>query len=178
MVHFSTDLVYSGGAPPCSERSVPVPSNLYGWTKLLGDISVLRRNPKAVVLRTSVLIGGAPSGRPTFSDDLLAGRVERVWVDSFRHHTSIRWLARTAADITGSGFTGLVHAAGLHDQSRAAFAEALFRVTGCGNGIPHQAYSPRGMPRNLSLDMTLACAVLPVEPLDLESSIREEYQEG
>jgi dTDP-4-dehydrorhamnose reductase len=175
LVHFSTDLVYGGGIPPYSERSCSVPASFYGWTKLLGDKAVLRQNQLSTVLRTSVLFGSTTSERPTFSQDLLEGRIETVFVDSFRHHTSIDWLAATLTGIMDSGITGLVHAAGLHDQSRAAFAEALFEHIRRPEDIPASGYTTGKIPRNLALDMSRACAILPLKPLDLASSIAREY---
>ncbi len=177
-IHFSTDLVYGGGIPPYCERSPAVPACFYGWTKLLGDIAVLGRSPLSTVLRTSVLFGKTTSERPTFSQDLLEGRIDTVFVDGFRHHTSIDWLAETVPGIADSGFTGLVHAAGLHDQSRAAFAEALFVHLGKAADLPVPGYSSGRIPRNLALDMSLACAILPLKPLDLGSSIAREYAAG
>jgi len=178
LVHFSTDLVYGGGTPPYREGSPSVPSCLYGWTKLLGDRAVLDRNPLAAVLRTSVLVGRAGSARPTFSEELLQGSVRRVWVDSFRHHTSLGWLVSVTSGIAESGLAGLFHAAGLHGQSRAAFAEELYRRTGFPGTEPEQGYSPDGVPRNLALDMSRACSMLPYRPLDPGESIDLEYPTG
>jgi dTDP-4-dehydrorhamnose reductase len=123
-----------------------------------------------------VLFGRTESARSTFSEDILDGKVKRAYVDSFRHHTSLGWLASVALEAAGSGLAGLFHAAGLHDQSRAAFAEALIAHTGFEGKAPVQGYSPAGVPRNLALDMTRACAMLPCRPLDLVESLSLEYE--
>jgi dTDP-4-dehydrorhamnose reductase len=60
LIHFSTDCVFSGEAGPYSEASVPDARDLYGRSKLLGEVN----RPNALTLRTSI-IGhelGAASG--------------------------------------------------------------------------------------------------------------------
>jgi len=51
MVHFSTDCVFSGTHGPYSEASLPDPNDLYGRSKLLGEVN----QPNAITLRTSVI---------------------------------------------------------------------------------------------------------------------------
>ncbi len=57
IIHFSTDCVFSGNAGPYTEASPPDPQDLYGRSKLLGEINA----PNALTLRTSIIgheIGG------------------------------------------------------------------------------------------------------------------------
>ncbi len=127
MVHISTDLVYSGGIPPYTERSPAVPRSLYGWTKLLGDIAVLNRNPLACVVRTSVLTGKAGAKMTTFSEDILSGRASGFHVDCFRNHTDINALARFLSKCLFSSMNGLVLAAAPYSMSRASYAYTLLK---------------------------------------------------
>jgi len=59
LVHFSTDCVFSGRRGPSSEDDVPDPVDLYGRSKLLGEVD----GPGCLTLRTSIigreLSGGA-----------------------------------------------------------------------------------------------------------------------
>jgi len=178
MIHFSTDLVYSGGVPPYRETSPAVPCSLYGWTKLLGDIAVLHRNPEALVLRTSVLFGEVESRSTTFSQDVLSGAATAFYVDCFRNHTSIRWLAGGLHLMVDSGISGLVLAAGENDSSRSAFAEALLNHVGRATDRLVQGYAPDGTPHNLALNVSWARTVLPSPPLSLNESLSAEYPPG
>ncbi len=53
-VHVSTDYVFDGTASlPLSEEAIPNPINVYGVTKLAGEISCMLENPDAIIIRTS-----------------------------------------------------------------------------------------------------------------------------
>lgn len=151
LVHFSTDLVYGGATPPYGERSPCVPRSIYGWTKLLGDLSVLSAHPDALVVRTSVLFGEVGASRRTFSEELLAGLVGSVHVDSWRNHTPVSWLPGAVMGAFGAGARGLLLVAGLHSLARSAFAEMLFAHLG-RTDCPPAGYRPPGVPEDLSLD--------------------------
>jgi dTDP-4-dehydrorhamnose reductase len=145
LVHISTDLVYSGGIPPYTESSPACPSSIYGWTKLLGDRAVIRRNPLALVVRTSVLVGEAGAAVPTFTEDILQGRATVFHVDSFRNHTEIGLLAEYLEKALLSEDAGLVLAAAPYSMSRAAYAFSVLKRD------VNMAMAPEGIPRDLTL---------------------------
>jgi dTDP-4-dehydrorhamnose reductase len=151
MVHFSSDLVHSGGNPPYSENSPAVPLSLYGWSKLLADTMIMRINPDAVLVRTSVLCGETPSVRRTFSQDVLLGRIRKVWVDSWRNHTPLSWLAGLLPELVSGSVRGLVVATGKTARTRAAYAEALLRKHGMPTEHLVAEYSPPGVPSMLDM---------------------------
>lgn len=151
LVHFSTDLVYSGGTPPYTEASPAVPISFYGWIKLIADKLIQKADPEALIVRTSVLCGETSSNRTTFSQDVLSGKVTRVFVDSWRNHTPIHWLAGILPELVKKRESGLVIASGRHSQSRSAYAEALLEKH--GKSVDHliHEYSPPGIPSRLHL---------------------------
>jgi dTDP-4-dehydrorhamnose reductase len=51
LIHFSTDCVFSGGRGNYTEDDHPDPTDLYGRTKLLGEVSA----PDSLTLRTSII---------------------------------------------------------------------------------------------------------------------------
>lgn len=144
MLHMSTDLVWSGGIPPYKRNSPAVPMSFYGWTKLLGDITVTRHNPDALVVRTSVLVGEVGSRRTTFSEDILTGRATRFYADSVRHHTGIMPLAEELHRLAAGTRRGLILVASPLAMSRLGYAAGLLPD-------PGQALAPRGVPRNLTM---------------------------
>jgi dTDP-4-dehydrorhamnose reductase len=144
LVHMSTDLVWSGGIPPYKRNSPAVPMSLYGWTKLLGDIAVMRHNPGALVVRTSVLVGEVGARQTTFSEDILAGRATRFYADSIRHHTGIMPLAEELHRLASGSRKGVILVASPLAMSRLGYAAGLIPE-------PGQALAPRGVPRNLTM---------------------------
>lgn len=58
LIHVSTDYVFDGAEPAAYlEDDPPRPLNVYGASKLAGELAVLSGNPRSVVLRTSWVIG-------------------------------------------------------------------------------------------------------------------------
>ncbi|MCK5116012.1 MAG: sugar nucleotide-binding protein [Candidatus Aegiribacteria sp.] len=157
LINFSTDLVYSGGAPPYTAASPAVPLSFYGWTKLVADIFVLKADPDALIVRTSVLCGETGSNRTTFSEDLLSGRVSTVYVDSWRNHTPIHWLAGILPELAAKEQTGLVIASGKYSMSRSAYAEALLKRLGKSTDHLIMEYTPPGVPSRLHLRGDYSC---------------------
>lgn len=51
LIHFSTDCVFSGGAGPHRETDLPEPMDLYGRTKLLGEVA----DAHCVTIRSSIV---------------------------------------------------------------------------------------------------------------------------
>jgi dTDP-4-dehydrorhamnose reductase len=152
LVHMSTDLVWSGGTAPYKRRSPAVPMSVYGWTKLIGDILVMRAHPGALVVRTSVLVGEIGARRPTFSEEILSGAVRRFYTDSIRHHTPAIPLAETLHRLVGERASGLILAASPLAMSRLAYAATLIPE-------PEGARAPRGVPLNLTMLVDVEVAV-------------------
>lgn len=150
LVHVSTDLVYSGGNAPYTLQSPAVPLSIYGWTKLFGDMLVLRRSPGALVLRTSVLVGAVGAAAPTFTEELLAGLVPGVYVDAIRSFTPIDGFAEDLLELSEGGAEGLRIVCSRQAYTRAAFAEMFLRGRGIET-LPPQTYRPAGTPADLSM---------------------------
>ena len=58
LVHYSTDYVFDGrGECPWRESDVPAPLNVYGHTKLAGELAVQQHCPRHLIFRTSWVYG-------------------------------------------------------------------------------------------------------------------------
>ncbi len=80
LFHISTDYVFSGRlGRPYREDDVPDPINVYGKTKLAGEIAVSRLCPRHFIFRTAGLFGKAgPSGKAgNFIDTIIRLARER-----------------------------------------------------------------------------------------------------
>jgi dTDP-4-dehydrorhamnose reductase len=61
LVHISTDAVFGAGRGPFFEDSKPSPVNVYGFSKLEGELETLRAFPRALIVRTN-FFGWSPQG--------------------------------------------------------------------------------------------------------------------
>ncbi len=57
LVHFSTDYIFNGTKPGYREDDPPNPINIYGESKLLGEISIKKNMEDYRIIRTSWLFG-------------------------------------------------------------------------------------------------------------------------
>lgn len=59
LVHYSTDYVFDGlKGKPYSESDIPNPLQIYGISKLAGEIAALQYNKNTLIIRTSAVFGG------------------------------------------------------------------------------------------------------------------------
>lgn len=65
-VQVSTDYVFGGGeGGPYGEDASPAPINVYGQSKLAGEVAVLAAYPEAAVVRTAAVFSGRGSDFPS-----------------------------------------------------------------------------------------------------------------
>lgn len=175
LVHFSTDLVYGGSTPPYTEVSPAVPRSWYGWTKLMGDNMVAARDPDALILRTSVVFGEIDCRRKTFSQEVMDGTASKVYVDCWRNHTPVHWLAGILPRVLETDASGLFIASSTYAQTRAAFAEALLRFVRFAGERPELAYAPPGTPSRLDMRPERLSVLLGAPCPSLDEAIGLEY---
>ena len=54
LIHISTDYVFDGNSSTALDEEAPTaPINVYGQTKLAGELACMRENPGAIIIRTS-----------------------------------------------------------------------------------------------------------------------------
>jgi dTDP-4-dehydrorhamnose reductase len=91
LIHISTDCVFSGSRGHYSERDTPDACDLYGRTKLLGEVS----GPGCLTLRTSI-IGRELSGTTGLAEWFLAQRGARI-----KGYTQARFSGLTTRALAG-----------------------------------------------------------------------------
>lgn len=134
LVHVSTDYVFDGQKrSPYLETDEPNPLNVYGATKLAGDISVKQADlSRWAILRTSWVVSEAAD---TFPVKLLrraqAGEALRVVDDQWGCPTAVSDLAQGAQSVGlrlldgDTAACGLFNLSGMSEMSWHGFAERL-----------------------------------------------------
>ncbi|MEN3051686.1 MAG: dTDP-4-dehydrorhamnose reductase [Candidatus Methanosuratincola petrocarbonis] len=194
-VYVSTDYVFDGSQGMYAENDQTNPVNFYGFTKLLGEKYALSCSKKALVARTSVIYGAAPSrGKVNFAlwltESLLSSKPVALLTDQWVSPTLNSSLARMLLEAAERGLTGVYHLAGASRVSRYEFGVALAEAFGFkpGSGKPggerEPALKPAIMsefsgkwvarrPRDSSLDVSKASSLLKEKPLPLGRAIEE-----
>jgi dTDP-4-dehydrorhamnose reductase len=153
-VHLSTDVVFSGrkGVPYTEEDGVD-PVSEYGRAKAESEQRVLEAHPAALVVRTSLLVGGP--GHASSKHELAAhDPAHTFYEDEIRCPTQVGDLASALLELAALDVSGVLHIAGADRLSRAELAELV-------RGEPvARAAAPPGRPLDCSLDSSRAQALV------------------
>lgn len=120
-IFFSTDLVFNGRKGNYVETDAVNPLSVYGETKAQAEEVVLK-NPRHIVLRTSLNSGASPSGNSAYNEQLQAawkaGRTLDLFHDEFRCPIPASVTARAVWELAALKCGGLFHLAGSERLSR------------------------------------------------------------
>lgn len=138
LVHISTDYVFDGKKQsPYLEQDNPIPLNVYGNTKLSGELFVRTTCSRHFVVRVSAIYGSSPcraKGGLNFVELMLKLSREREEVrvvdDEFVTPTPTADIARQLVTLSGTSEYGLYHATAEGSCSWYEFARAIFDLTG------------------------------------------------
>ena len=130
-VFFSTDIVFDGRKGDYSETDTPNPLHLYGETKLAAE-KIILKNPRHLVVRTSINSGTSPSGNRAFNEHLRrslqnAGQGMKLFTDEFRCPIPAVETARAVWELAEKKCSGIYHVAGAEKLSRFQIGELLVK---------------------------------------------------
>jgi len=170
-VYFSTDLVFDGRKGNYNENDAPNPLHVYGESKVASEQIVLK-NPRHLVLRTSINGGISAAGNRGFNEQLWqafeSGREMKLFTDEFRCPIFAGETARAVWQLSEQKCAGIVHVAGAERLSRFQIGQLVLRRRPQIKAAiePGLAKDFPGPPRALdaSLDISKAQKLLP-QPL-------------
>ncbi len=152
LLHLSTDVVFDGRKGTPYVESDPVsPLTGYGRAKAEAETRVAAAHPGALLVRTSLLYGGA-----TPSKHEVAARDEALtfFTNEIRSPIQVTDLAQALLELAEFDVAGPLHVGGADDVSRAEFAELIA-------GAPvRTGRAPETRPLDCSLDSSRAQALL------------------
>jgi len=129
-VFLSTDLVFDGRRGNYVETDAVNPIHVYGETKVAAEQIVLK-NPRHLVVRTSINGGISPGGRRGFNEQLRlawkTGQPMKLFTDEFRCPIFAGETARALWQLTTQNHAGLFHVAGAERLSRWQIGQLLAR---------------------------------------------------
>ena len=137
LVHFSTDYVFDGKkGRPYVEEDPPCPLNVYGVSKLAGEIFVQTNLERYFLIRTCGLYGAAGSKEKgyNFVDRMIEleneGRLLRVVDDQRVTPTSAEELAQRVSELIRTPHFGLYHLTNEGECTWYEFAREIFSLLG------------------------------------------------
>jgi dTDP-4-dehydrorhamnose reductase len=130
LIHVSTDYVFDGKSTcPYAEDASPGPLNIYGWSKLAGELAVRSVLPNALIVRTAWLFG---CHGKNFVKTMLRLGHERDEVavvdDQTGCPTFTRDLCHALNALIIDGQPGIYHAVGTGHCTWYEFACMIFRL--------------------------------------------------
>lgn len=153
LVHVSSDVVFSGAAGrPYVEADQADPVNPYGRAKAAAERLVLGSHPSAVVVRTSLLLGGP--ARPGVHELHATVAAAVFWADVVRCPVVADDVAAAMVELAGLDYAGPLHVAGPQAMSRVELAGVV-----TGSAVAGQR-APAGQPLDVRLDSGMAGELL------------------
>jgi dTDP-4-dehydrorhamnose reductase len=165
LIHISTDMVFDGHSEePYRSTDMPMPTNLYGQTKLMAEREVLEHNPEdPVVLRIPILMGNSPGGQRSPHEKILAaisnGEKLKLFCDEMRQPCSAENVADLMVELTERrDLHGIFHWAGNETLSRFEMGQRILKHFGlpldavksvCKSDNPEFANRPSNLTFNL-----------------------------
>jgi dTDP-4-dehydrorhamnose reductase len=156
-LHLSTDVVFDGRkSRPYVEDDEPCPVTDYGRAKTESETRVLEENPGALVVRTSLIVGGRGC-EPSKHERSAHDRGMVFYEDEIRCPIQVGDLAAALLELAALDLAGVLHVAGADALSRAELAELV-------TGRPvRRSPAPPGRPLDCRLNCSWARSLLRTE---------------
>lgn len=179
LIHISTDYVFDGTAATALTESAPTgPINVYGQTKLSGELSCQFENPSAIIIRTSWVYSSFGANFVKTMSRLMQERDSlNVVNDQIGSPTYAADLAQAIMIIIThpNWQAGIYHFSNEGEISWYEFALAIQEIGGFDceiNGIPSLAYpTPAKRPQYSLLDKTKIIKAFGVVVPDYKKSL-------
>lgn len=166
LVHMSSDVLFDGErAGGYTEADDPSPITPYGQAKAAAERLVVEAHPAALIVRTSLIYGGAePGPHEQLVLDALDGRADvAFFTDELRCPIAVGDLAQALLELAPGERAGRLHIAGPEIVSRYEFARLVAAAHGQDPDRLRAAASASSdirRPRNCALDSSLARQLL------------------
>lgn len=170
LVYISTDAVFDGRLDRAyTEDDQPKPLNVYGRTKLLGEIATLNASSNNLVLRTTIFGWSRTGSRRSFAEWILDGLAKKLPLVMFNDVNFTPIHVGHVADIIyliltfNPNLSGLFHLSGETELSKYEFAIKLANEFGLSTeGILPSSIDSANLIAVRSKNMTLSNAKLAV----------------
>lgn len=132
LIQISTDYIFDGQLGPYGIRDVTSPINIYGWSKLGGELIMRRHRGPSLIVRTTILFSSAKNN---FVAKIVKQLRQGATINLYNSEmtgtpTYAPLLAAEILKIGRSNYIGMVHVAGRPAVTRLEFAQHIADVFG------------------------------------------------
>jgi len=132
IIYVSTDYVFDGQDGPYKEEDIIHPINVYGQTKLDGEILVKEMSSDYVILRTNVVWNIGGNFQASFADwlirELTIGNPVRIVTDQYNNPTHTEALHSAIMELLNQDASGVYHYGSKNVLNRYEFARLIANV--------------------------------------------------
>ncbi|HEX2103582.1 MAG TPA: sugar nucleotide-binding protein [Solirubrobacteraceae bacterium] len=159
LVHLSSDLVFPGDlGRPVREEDAVAPMTEYGRSKADAELAVAAADPGAVLVRTSLIYGGA---EPSDHERRALDPAMTFYEDEIRCPIAAGDLAAAILELAARrDISGPLHVAGADAVSRLEFARLVAAAHGRDPMAVRAGTRPPGRPGDITLDCSRARGLL------------------
>lgn len=173
IIYLSTDYIFDGWEGPYTEGAMPNPLNIYGWSKLGGEVVLRnRRNSRDLIVRTTQLFDRYSNNFVTVvAERLCAGEPVYLPAQLVGSPTYVPHLAEGLLVAAGRDLSGVLNLVGWRTMSRFELGQCIARAWRVDPALvrPGQLIDGRA-PRPLNAGLRVGKAInlgLPIgDPLD------------
>ena len=163
LIHFSTDAVFGQSGSQFSEFDKPLPSSVYGASKLNGEDFIRQYSENHVIIRTNFV--GYHSEKRTLFNFFYDNFIQSLPVNGYRNvifnPTYIVDLAKGSKDISNSEHTGTVHFVGGEAISKFTYGSRILDMLDLPKSLlTEQFFIAENDEGKRKLDLTLKSNVL------------------
>ncbi|HEY0531378.1 MAG TPA: sugar nucleotide-binding protein [Actinoplanes sp.] len=157
LVHVSTDAVFSGQQVHYDESALPDPIYRYGAAKAAAETAVAAIDPRAALIRTSMILGHGTGQHERLTHDLAAGRARgALFTDMVRVPVHVDDLADALLEVARTDYRGVLNVAGPDAISRYDLGVLVAARDGFDPAaLPSSTIAEAGL--NLAKDVRLDC---------------------
>ncbi|GAA0451206.1 dTDP-4-dehydrorhamnose reductase [Actinoplanes capillaceus] len=153
LVHVSSDAIFSGRQGEYDEDALPDPVYAYGAAKAAAETAVRAIDPRAAIVRTSIIMGDGRGAHEILTHDLIAGRVAgALFTDEIRKPVHVDDLADALLELAAGDYAGVLNVAGADVISRYDLGVLVARRDGLDPAaIPAARIADLGLQRPTDL---------------------------
>jgi dTDP-4-dehydrorhamnose reductase len=137
LIQISSDYIFDGRAGPYGVRDAPSPINVYGWSKLGGELAARQHRGPSLIVRTTILFSSTNNNFVAKIVQQLrrGGKINMYNPNITGTPTYVPALAAEILRIVRAEYEGVVHIAGMGCVSRLDFAHEIAFAFGHDPGI-------------------------------------------